>query len=90
MRLAVLRALSAGPLTVGDLLSRIPVEQNLMSHHLRVLREGGLVISKRAARSVSYALAPGVSADEARSIDLGCCRLTFPAGDANLTGQNSK
>lgn len=82
LRLSVVRALSGGAQSVGELLGRIPVEQNLLSHHLRVLREGGLVKSERVARSVRYALAPGVSADDARSIDLGCCRVTFPAPPA--------
>lgn len=84
LRLAVVRALADQAQTVSELLRRLPVEQNLLSHHLRVLRDGGLVVSERAARSVRYALAPGVSADHARSIDLGCCRVTFPAPDSTL------
>ncbi len=78
VRLAVVRALNTAPHTVSELLDKIEIEQNLLSHHLRVLREGGLVVAERAARSVRYSLADGVSVDDALSINLGCCRVTFP------------
>lgn len=80
VRLAVVRALGQAPLTVTDLLREIPVEQNLMSHHLRVLREGGLVVAARDHKSKRYSLAAGVSAEGADAIDIGCCRVTFPPG----------
>ncbi|MFN0022513.1 MAG: ArsR/SmtB family transcription factor [Parvularculaceae bacterium] len=78
VRLAVVRALGLAPRTVSDLLDKIAIEQNLLSHHLKVLREGGLVVTERVSRSVRYSLAPGVSVEQARSINLGCCRVTFP------------
>ena len=75
-RLSVVRALLDGPLHVGELTERIPVEQSLLSHHLRVLREAGLVRGERDGKAVLYTLAPDISVD-GRSIDLGCCRLSF-------------
>ena len=41
-RLQVLQALLAGPLHVNDLMEKIDVEQSLLSHHLKVLREARL------------------------------------------------
>jgi ArsR family transcriptional regulator len=77
-RLQVLRELADGALHVGDLNERIPIAQNLLSHHLRVLREAGLVSATRDGKCVLYAL--GADARVIRrslSIDLGCCKLDF-------------
>ncbi len=82
VRLAVVRALGKASLTVTDLLREIPVEQNLMSHHLRVLRDGGLVVAARDQKSRRYSLAPGVSAEDADAINVGCCKVTFPPSAA--------
>ena len=83
-RLAVMEALMDGPQRVGELGERLGVEQSLLSHHLRVLRELGLIQAERVGKSVVYGLAPetGGSGDE-RALDLGCCRLSFEeSGDA--------
>ena len=77
-RLQALRLLLEGPLHVGELQQRLGIEQSLLSHHLRVLRETGLVISERDGKAVLYSLAPGVSSPaRGEAIDLGCCRLAF-------------
>lgn len=79
-RLAVLRELMAGPLRAGEINERIPVAQNLLSHHLRTLREAGLVTSVRDGKSVCYRLADGVRGRSRRpAIDLGCCKVSFDA-----------
>ena len=54
-RLAVVRQLMSGPRHAGDLGAEVGVEQTLLSHHLRVLREGGIVLAERR-RSVLYRL----------------------------------
>lgn len=77
-RLAVLRELMYGPRRVGELNARLSLDQSLLSHHLKVLREAGLVVSRRQGKSVLYQLAPGVAeASEGQAINLGCCSLTF-------------
>ncbi len=77
-RLAIVRELMAGPLRVGSLGQRLNVEQSLLSHHLRALRDGGLVEGTRDGKSVVYRLADGVRPSRGRdAIHLGCCRLTF-------------
>ena len=44
-------------LTVSELLDRLDVEQNVLSYHLSVLRDVGLVRSRRDGRWVRYRLA---------------------------------
>lgn len=78
-RLAVIEALMKGPRHVGDLVELIGVEQSLLSHHLRVLRDIGLLRADRDGKAVLYSLAPGVEGAPAeKTIRLGCCQLSFP------------
>lgn len=77
-RLAVLQALLQGPLHVNDLLKRVTVGQSLLSHHLKVLREAGLVLSKRDGKAVLYQVAPGmVEQTPGQCLDLKCCQVVF-------------
>lgn len=77
VRLAVMRLLRDGEASVNALIDSVGVEQNLMSHHLRLLREAGLVRARRDGKSVKYSLGRNVSLADRDSIDLGCCRLSF-------------
>ena len=56
-RLRILEELVAGEASVSDLTERLQVGQSLMSHHLRILREAGLVVDRRSGRWVHYAVA---------------------------------
>ena len=76
-RLAVMRHLLEEPQQVSDLRRRLDIEQSLLSHHLKVLREAGLVLDERVGKSVRYRLAPDVTVGPDDSIHLGCCRLSF-------------
>lgn len=58
-RLAVLRVLSAGTVCVCDLQEQVPIAANLLSYHLKVLREAGLIVGTRRGRWIDYRLAPG-------------------------------
>jgi ArsR family transcriptional regulator, virulence genes transcriptional regulator len=58
-RLMILCNLVSGPLTVGDLNTRVPLSQSALSQHLAVLRESGIVRTERMAQSVRYSLPPG-------------------------------
>jgi ArsR family transcriptional regulator len=77
-RLSVLQALLEGPAHVNDLLKRVTVGQSLLSHHLKVLREAGLVLAKRDGKAVLYRVAPGI-ADQTpgQCLDLKCCQVVF-------------
>jgi len=77
-RLAVVRQLMDGPKHVGAINEPLGLEQNRLSHHLKVLREAGLVEAERDGKAVLYRLAPGVKVQRRReAIDLGCCLLAF-------------
>lgn len=76
-RFSIISTLMTGPATVAELLKSIPIEQNLMSHHLKVLRSTGLVCSQRQGKGVKYELADQVHSDGPDALNLGCCRLVF-------------
>jgi ArsR family transcriptional regulator len=77
-RLAVLEILMEGPKHVGELNAVLDVEQSLLSHHLKVLREEGFVQATRDGKAVLYTLTPTVQrTNTGRAIDLGCCLLCF-------------
>lgn len=61
-RSQIMRALSAGPLSVNDLALVIGRSKSATSQHLRVLREDGLVSSRRRGRSVYYMVGDGTVA----------------------------
>ena len=58
VRWAVLRRLASGQACVCDLQAHVSVAPNLLSYHLKVLREAGLVTTSRRGRWVDYDLAP--------------------------------
>lgn len=65
-RLQILRVLAEGGCCVCEIQPRLDVPPNLLSHHLKVLREAGLVVSQRSGRRVHYELDPdGLAAAEA-------------------------
>src|SRR5205085_11821344 len=55
-RTQIVRALSAGPLSVGDLASILERSKSATSQHLRVLRDAGIVTARRRGRVVVYSL----------------------------------
>lgn len=71
VRWTVLRRLVAGTACVCDLQDEVDVPANLLSYHLKVLRESGLVTTSRRGRWVDYTLA----ADAAARL-----RAALPAG----------
>ncbi|MBP9128687.1 MAG: winged helix-turn-helix transcriptional regulator [Steroidobacteraceae bacterium] len=58
-RLLILCHLLARPLSVGELNERLELSQSALSQHLALLREGGLVDTRREAQSIFYSLPPG-------------------------------
>ena len=78
MLLSVVKLLIRKAQTVGELNDSLGVEQTLLSHHLRVLRDAAIVQCQREGRSVRYSLAAHVkSRRRGSAIDLGCCRIFF-------------
>ena len=58
-RLLILCSLLAGPLSVGELNERVHLSQSALSQHLALLREAGLVETRREAQSIFYSLPAG-------------------------------
>lgn len=77
-RLAVLQNLMEGPKHVGELNAVLKIEQSLLSHHLKVLRDEGFVEAKRDGKAVLYHFVPPIrEVNSDKAIDLGCCLLSF-------------
>jgi ArsR family transcriptional regulator, nickel/cobalt-responsive transcriptional repressor len=77
-RLAVVRQLLLRPCHVGELRVALGIEQSLLSHHLKPLREAGIVESARDGKAVLYRLTSSVELRrQGEIIDLGCCQLSF-------------
>lgn len=77
-RLRIVEELMAGPLHVGAINQRVRLQQSLLSHHLKVLRQAKLVAAERDGKAVLYRLTCKPTGKGAgRVIDLGCCRLSF-------------
>lgn len=74
-RLRILGELLDEPRHVGELVRRTGLRQSLVSHHLRVLREAGLVVARRRGPFVVYELAGdavrAMLADSAGNADSG-------------------
>ena len=58
-RLQVLCLLAGGERSVGELNEMLDLSQSALSQHLAVLREEGLVQTRREAQMIFYSLVPG-------------------------------
>ena len=67
-RLRIIEHLASGEHSVSDLMARLDLGQSLMSHHLRILRESGLVTDRRDGRWIHYSIAEPA---------LAACRLAL-------------
>jgi ArsR family transcriptional regulator len=70
-RREILHLLSKEEMTAGDVAARFDMTKPTMSHHFAVLREAGLVTSRREGQTIWYALNTTVLEDVlAWTIDL--------------------
>jgi DNA-binding transcriptional ArsR family regulator len=77
-RLSIIKLLMDGPQHVYEINRVLDLEQSLLSHHLRVLREAGFVQSMRDGKAMLYSLTPEIfCADQQQGLNLGCCELSF-------------
>lgn len=58
-RLQVLCLLATGERSVGEMNALLELSQPALSQHLAVLREEGVVDTRREAQTIYYSLAPG-------------------------------
>ena len=59
VRWTLLQRLAEASSCVCNLQEHVPIAANLLSYHLKVLREAGLVTTSRRGRWVDYTLAEG-------------------------------
>jgi len=78
-RLRIVQCLQANPMHVGALAEKLGRDIAIISHHLGILREAGLVESTREGKYLRYALSEKVSS-EPDSLNLGCCKLGIKPG----------
>lgn len=52
----------------GEIAKSLAVDKNLMSTHLKILREAGLVASEKNGREVTYRVTPAVARETAATI----------------------
>ena len=81
-RLRILESLLAEEKCVTDLVRELGFPQPHVSHHLRILRDSGVVEGKREGKQVCYRIAPIVrrvlANRQGKALNFGCCELRFP------------
>lgn len=80
-RLRIVDALRYGELAVTDIAELLEAEVMTISHHLKVMRHGGLVEVRREGRYMYYRLHEDLNCTagkQGKFLDLGCCRLELP------------
>jgi DNA-binding transcriptional ArsR family regulator len=81
-RLRILESLLAEEKCVSDLVRELGCPQPHVSHHLRILRDSGVVEGLREGKQVCYRISPMVQRalahQEGKALNFGCCELRFP------------
>ena len=78
VRWAVLNRLGSGQACVCELQEHAPVPANLLSYHLKVLRDAGLVTTSRRGRWIDYALADDAMARLRAALPAALSALRVP------------
>ncbi len=79
-RWRIVRELLSAPRTVGDLVEQLDVSQYNVSKHVRILRDAGILETKRDGKYVECRVAEGFRKQLTRNqsvLDLGCCTFRF-------------
>ncbi|MEQ1563472.1 MAG: metalloregulator ArsR/SmtB family transcription factor [Nitrospiraceae bacterium] len=81
-RLAILESLLTHEKCVGDLVKELKRPQPYVSHHLRILRQAGLIEGQRDGKQICYRIMPhmqnALKNRGTQGLDFGCCQLSFP------------
>lgn len=73
-RIRILGVLAGGQRCVCDINAEVPMAANVLSYHLRVLREAGLIDGSRRGRWIDYRMSDGAAKllrDAVRATGLG-------------------
>jgi DNA-binding transcriptional ArsR family regulator len=81
-RLRLLESLLVEEKCVSELVRELRCSQPHISHHLRILRDSGLVEGLREGKQVCYRITPAVQRAlanrQGQALNFGCCELRFP------------
>ena len=77
-RLQILCVLGEGEMSVGALNERIPLSQSALSQHLAILRDDGLVATRRESQTIHYRVKPGPALDVIRVLYGHFCGTVRP------------
>ena len=81
-RLRILESLLVEEHCVNELVEELKCPQPHISHHLRILRDSGLVEGLREGKQVCYRISPTVQRAlgnrQGQALNFGCCELRFP------------
>ena len=81
-RLRIMESLLVEEKCVTELVRALRCPQPHISHHLRILRDSGLVEGLREGKQVCYRIAPTVqqalAKGQGQALNFGCCELRFP------------
>lgn len=81
-RLRILELLLVGEKCVTDLVQELRCSQPHASHHLRILRDAGLIEGQRDGKQVCYKVSPAIQraleSGQGQALNFGCCELRFP------------
>ncbi len=84
-RLAILESLLTHEKCVGDLVKELKRPQPYVSHHLRILRQTGLIEGQRDGKQICYRIVPhmqnALKNRGEQGLDFGCCQLSFPTAN---------
>lgn len=79
-RLQVLCLLAGGERAVGEMQGLLDLGQSALSQHLAVLREEGLVLTRRDGQTIFYSIAPGPAAAVMQTLHGIYCAPTARSG----------
>ena len=81
-RLRILESLLTEEKCVSDLVRELDFPQPHVSHHLRILRDSGVVEGLREGKQVVYRITPivqqALTDGPGKALNFGCCELRFP------------
>ena len=77
-RLQVLCLLADGERSVGEVNELLDLSQSALAQHLAVLRQEGLVVTRREAKTIRYSLAPGPAGEVIETLHGIYCGAPVP------------
>jgi ArsR family transcriptional regulator, virulence genes transcriptional regulator len=88
-RLLILCNLVERPLSVSEINERVQLSQSALSQHLALLREQGMVETRREAQSIYYSLPPGAVTRIMAVLQEIFCSTPSSRGKASSTRRSS-